>query len=297
MALWGGVLAPLTPRFSVRQLARELDLPVVVVLPPVGRLAGYGLAALDAVRGGGLAAAAAVIPDWPDPPSRVLIDERALLAELSGLPVETLGRGGSAAGWGVEGWLGAGDAAAAAMSEVAATPVARVALEPYRAWDGVAPGDPRDTPRPRIMATMLEIVAAEGPLTAARAYALYARAAGGRKLTSVARAPLSSAVHWLAREGKVTLRRKDDVPWQGDEIIRLPDTPEVRLRELGPRTLEEVPLDEIAALVRGLGGPPPAGADRTPVKRAVLTRYGLVRLTTRADAYLDRALDLAAGAT
>ena len=38
---------------------------------------------------------------------------------------------------------------------------------------------------------MLEIVAAEGPIVATRAYALYNRASGGKKLTTTARAPLS----------------------------------------------------------------------------------------------------------
>ena len=65
-----------------------------------------------------------------------------------------------------------------------------------------------------------------------------------------------------------------------DDVARLPDQPAVRVRELGDRTLEEVPLDEIAELMRRLGGPD---------KRAVLDTYGLVRLTQRADEYLARA--------
>ncbi len=295
VTLWGGVLAPLTSRFSVRDLARELGLPVLLVLPPLGRLAGYGLAALDALRSGGLVPAGAVIPAWPEPPSRVLRDERELLAELSGLPVEVLPAAGSAAGWALDAWLEtAGAAGSGAPSAAAARPAAHIALEPYRAWEGTARGDPRDTPRPRIMATLTEIVSVEGPLTASRAYALYARAAGGRKLTSVARAPLSSAVYWLAQEGRIALRRKEDVPWQGEELLAPLDAPAVRPRELGPRTLEEVPLDEIAELALRLVGAPSPGADRTPAKRAILGRYGLIRLTSRADAYLERALDLAA---
>jgi hypothetical protein len=60
------------------------------------------------------------------------------------------------------------------------------------------------------------------------------------------------------------------------------------VRELGPRTLDEVPLDEVAELMDRLAT---AGAD--DLKRAVLDTYGLVRLTTKADEYLERALDLA----
>jgi hypothetical protein len=142
------------------------------------------------------------------------------------------------------------------------------------------------------MQTMLEIVGAEGPMTASRAYALYNRASGGRKLTSVARAPLSSSVYWLAQERKVVLTRKDSIPWQDDDLVRMPDSPAVRVRELGPRDLIEVPLDEVSALIRRLrsaGG----ARDAAAAKRAVLNLYGLKRLTTRADEYLGLALGLA----
>jgi hypothetical protein len=143
------------------------------------------------------------------------------------------------------------------------------------------------------MAAMQSIVAAEGPMTATRAYSLYNRASGGRKLTSVARAPLSSAIYWLAREDKIALTREADVPWQGDDVVRMPDHPEVRVRELGPRDLIEVPLDEIAELMRRLRAAQGV-ADTTGLKRAVLNAYGLVRLTARADEYLGLAYDLSA---
>jgi hypothetical protein len=182
---------------------------------------------------------------------------------------------------------------------VAAAPGAgaQVRLEAYTAWESRPVGDPRATPRASIMEAMLEIVAAEGPMTASRAYSLYNRASGGRKLTSVARAPLSSSVYWLAQEHKVVLVRKDDIPWQDDDVVRMPDSPPVRVRELGPRTLEEVPLDEVAELVRRLRAAGAAGSDDAETKRAVLNAYGLVRLTSRADEYLGLALGLAGEGT
>jgi hypothetical protein len=72
----------------------------------------------------------------------------------------------------------------------------------------------------------------------------------------------------------------------------MPDHPEVRVRELGPRGLEEVPLDEIAELMRRLRAAHGV-ADANGLKRAVLGAYGLVRLTARADEYLGLAYDLA----
>ena len=291
-ALSGGILAPLTPRYTVRDLARDVGAPVVVAVPARPGAAALGRLAAEAVRAAGLHMAGTVLTGWPESPPRVLLDERKVLGELLGRPAEVLpdGEGAEAARqWPIESWLEPPAAGEAPPPDEGG----EIVLEPYGEWEPRETGDPRATPRPQIMAALEEIVAAEGPIRATRAYALYNRASGGRKLTSVARAPLSSAVYWLAREGKVVLTPESEIPWQGDDLLRLPDTPAVRVRELGPRTLEEVPLDEIAELIgrlrsqRGLSDP-------DGLKRAVLSSYGLVRLTARADEYLTLAIDLAA---
>jgi hypothetical protein len=208
--------------------------------------------------------------------------------------VVTLGGSSEPArGWPVAEWL---DAEAPPLQPeeqpVAAPAAAPIALDPYDSWAPHQVGDPRSTPRPQIMQAMLQIIDAEGPMTASRAYAIYNRAAGGRKLTSVAKAPLSSAVYWLAREERITLTREADIPWQGDDMVRMPDQPAVRVRELGPRSLDEVPLDEIAELVKLIRAAR-GNADATDLKRAILSAYGLERLTGRADEYLGLAIDLA----
>ncbi|MEA2458331.1 MAG: hypothetical protein QOC95_1303 [Thermoleophilaceae bacterium] len=299
VATSGGLLAPLAERYSNRDLAGELGLPVVVAAAAAPGMLSHSLLAIDSATGAGLAVPAVVIAGWPDEPPRALLDERGLLDQRAGVPVLTLPAAATRAagsladavrGWPVGDWARA--AAAATTSTAEDAHPRRVTLEPYAAWDAHEVGDPRSTPRTAIMATMLEIVGAEGPMTASRAYSLYNRASGGRKLTTVARAPLSSSVYWLAQERKVVLVRKEEIPWQDDDVVRMPDSPAVRVRELGPRGLEEVPLDEIAELVRRLRGARGI-ADATGLKRAVLGAYGLVRLTTRADEYLGLALDLA----
>ena len=280
VATSGGLIAPITERYSNRDLARELGLPVVLAAPAGEGMAAHALLTLESALGSGLAVPAIVIAGWPETPGRVLLEERELLERSASVPVLTA----AAAGLPVEEWLAV---------TVDAAP-AQVTLEPYAAWESRPVGDPRATPRASIMEAMLEIVGTEGPMTASRAYSLYNRASGGRKLTSVARAPLSSSIYWLAQERRVVLVRKDDIPWQDDDVVRMPDSPAVRVRELGPRALEEVPLDEIAELIRRLRS---AGSAREPAeaKRAVLSAYGLVRLTSRADDYLGLALGLADG--
>ena len=290
----GGLMASLTERYTNRDFARELGLPLVVAARATGGVTGQVRLVGEAARTAGLAVAAVVLTGWPDPPNRVQLDERELLSKIARAPVVTLGgTSESAGGWPVAEWLEAEAPPLQPDEQPAAAPAAApIALDPYDAWPPRQVGDPRNTPRPQIMQAMLEIIDAEGPMTASRAYALYNRAAGGRKLTSVAKAPLSSAIYWLAREEKITLTREADIPWQGDDMVRMPDQPAVRVRELGPRSLDEVPLDEIAELVKLIRAAR-GNADATELKRAILSAYGLVRLTGRADEYLGLAIDLA----
>jgi hypothetical protein len=156
-------------------------------------------------------------------------------------------------------------------------------LEPYTAWTAHAVPDPRSAGREAIGPVLLEIVSAEGPILADRAYRLYVKASGGKALTTIARAPLSGAAFRLRQAGAIE--------FEGDgEILRPAGSPEVRVRELGPRQLDDVPLREVAELMRRLRA---AGATELP--RAVLDTYGLVRMTTKAEEYLRRAEELAAG--
>jgi dethiobiotin synthetase len=300
VATGGGLLAPVAARYTNRDFARELELPVLVAAAAGPDMLNQSLLTIEAATGAGLAVAAVVLTDWPEAPGRVLLDERALLEQQAGVAVVALtadavrsaeALAGATRTWPVAEWARASAGPARAAVDEDAAP-ARVTLEPYRAWEEQPAGDPRTTPRARIMDTLLQIVGAEGPMTATRAYALYNRAAGGRKLTTVARAPLSSSVYWLAQERKVVIVRQEEIPWQADDVVRMPDSPAVRVRELGPRSLEEVPLDEIAELVKRLRAARGV-SDAMGLKRAVLNAYGLVRLTARADEYLGLALDLA----
>jgi len=152
-----------------------------------------------------------------------------------------------------------------------------VDLEPYTAWAPHPVPDPRTAGREAIGPVLLEIVAAEGPILAERAYRLYVKASGGKALTSIARAPLSGSTFRLRQAGAIDFE-------EGSEVLRPTGTPEVRVRELGPRALDEVPLREVAELMRRLRA---AGATELP--RAVLDAYGLVRMTAKAEDFLAQA--------
>jgi|GEM_PF-2427147 len=152
-----------------------------------------------------------------------------------------------------------------------------VDLEPYTAWAAHPVPDPRSAGREAIGPVLLEIIDAEGPILAERAYRLYIKASGGKALTSIARAPLSGATFRLRAASAIEME-------EGSEVLRPAGTAEVRVRELGTRALDEVPLREVAELMRRLRA---AGATELP--RAVLDAYGLVRMTAKAEDFLAQA--------
>src|SRR4051794_3972680 len=79
VATSGGLLAPLAERYSNRDLAVELGLPVVVAVAAGPDMLAPVLLTIEAAAGAGLPVAAVVLTGWPDPPTRVLIEERKLL--------------------------------------------------------------------------------------------------------------------------------------------------------------------------------------------------------------------------
>ena len=187
---------------------------------------------------------------------------------------------------------------------------------PYAVWQGGGLPDPRTAPVAQIVSHLLEIVTAEGPVTADRAYRLYIRASGSSKVTQRAKAPMEQAL------GRLTLRRQVDVDeldnaGEPQQVLRLASTAAVVVRELGERSLYDVPLNEIAELMsrkrRELMGRAGAGdqpahavadvirqaalrrASPERIKRAVLDTYGLIRMTQAAEQYLSAALALLEG--
>jgi hypothetical protein len=276
-----GLLAPRREGDGlVREAARSRGATVVVVAPGGPDLASHALLTVEGARAVGLPVAAVVVAGPGGADQRALLREHAGAAAVVELP-DPLAPSSTVAGWPLGEW-------AAAEPAPSATASGEVALAPYAAWEPHSVPDPRNAGRGVIDPVLAEIVAAEGPVLSSRAYALYNRAAGGRKLTTIARAPLSSAAYRLRMAGRIEIERPEDASGQGEEVLRPADSPPVRVRELGPRTLDEVPLAEVAELMDRL-----CTAGAIDLKRAVLDTYGLVRLTTKADEYLERALELA----
>jgi len=263
----------------VRDEAVRRGAAVVVVVPGGPDLLAHGLLTAQAARAASLAVPAVVVAGPGGAGQREALREHAG-AQVLELP-DPSAPSGKVADWPLAAWAAAEPEAGGGGGEEGGIP----ALAAYGGWESRPVPDPRTAGRDRVDPVLLEVVAAEGPVLASRAFGLVNRAAGGMKLTSAARAPLSSSAYRLRHQGRLDLEEADAHD-QGEEVLRLAGSAPVRVRELGPRALDEVPLAEVAELMRRLrdmGCPDPG------LPRAVLDTYGLVRMTAKAESYLDRA--------
>jgi dethiobiotin synthetase len=88
----GGFLVPLSTDYLVRDLARDLALPVVVVASPGLGTINHTLLTILAVRAAGLDLAAVVLTPWPSAPPAMEQSNLDTIARLGSVEVETLQR-------------------------------------------------------------------------------------------------------------------------------------------------------------------------------------------------------------
>jgi len=98
----GGLLVPLTRDYTVRDLARELGLPLVVAARPALGTINHTRLTLEAAAG--LDVRAVVLTPWPAEPSIVERSNRETLR--ADVPVFTLAQDGDAAALPLDDWLG-----------------------------------------------------------------------------------------------------------------------------------------------------------------------------------------------
>ena len=163
---------------------------------------------------------------------------------------------------------------------------------PYQAWDESGLPHPSSTHPFGAVPGLRKIIETEGPVTTDRAYKVYIRGSGSTRVTKLARGKLDLALRRLLDQKQVQIDELGD-PEDDDaqRVLRVPGSAAVVVREIGNRDLYEVPLNEVAELMRGR-------LDRHPrtthdaLMRYVLDTYGWKRLTDKAHTYLESAIRL-----
>ncbi len=83
----GGLLVPLTPGYLVRDLAVELNLPVVIAARPGLGTINHTLLTIEAARAVGLDVAAVVITPWPEDPDAMVRSNRDTIERFGSVSV------------------------------------------------------------------------------------------------------------------------------------------------------------------------------------------------------------------
>jgi dethiobiotin synthetase len=86
----GGLLVPITLGYSVRDLAVDLALPLVIAARPGLGTISHTLLTIEAARAVGLEVRCVVLTPWPDEPSAMEGSNRATIEQLGGVPVHGL---------------------------------------------------------------------------------------------------------------------------------------------------------------------------------------------------------------
>jgi dethiobiotin synthetase len=82
---------PLGPGFDVRDLAREVGLPLLVAARPGLGTINHTLLTLEAARAAGLGVAGVVLTPWPPQPDTIASSNRETIERLGEVEVGTLG--------------------------------------------------------------------------------------------------------------------------------------------------------------------------------------------------------------
>jgi dethiobiotin synthetase len=132
----GGLLVPLTPTYSVRELACDLGLALVVAARPGLGTINHTLLTLEAARAAGLQVAGVVLTPWPARPSVLEQSNRDTIArvgevEVAGLPPIEAGEparlAAAGAGLPAERWAGLDATPAGSSAQLASARSSEVA--------------------------------------------------------------------------------------------------------------------------------------------------------------------------
>ncbi len=165
---------------------------------------------------------------------------------------------------------------------------------PWVGWTPRAAPSLTELPPSAVGELICDVVAVEGPVYAGRVYRQLVAASGARKQGRLIRAALDSGVRSAIRRGQLVGSVPDAGGASDRRILRLPAQPEVILREMGERPLEELPPGELGVLGQKVIARQP-NLSRDELKRAILPLVGLVHLSRSTDELLERALPPALG--
>ena len=173
--------------------------------------------------------------------------------------------------------------------ESAETPFMRKHMMEYVAFDSPC-ADPRTVSLGEIADALCDIIEVEGPVLVRRAYGIYLRGSGVKRLGAELKRTLNKALTSAIRQGRVISEKDSNVGGLIYSTVRLSGTPAIKLRRRGPRVLEEIPPGELCEAAVLLSSNMNFEYGSNEHLRSLLDCFELKRLTAQTSAVLQRAL-------
>lgn len=125
-------------------------------------------------------------------------------------------------------------------------------LGDYIAYSGTAGPDPRTVTVGEIADGLRQIIDVEGPMIAKRAYDIYLRGCGIRRLGGELRSTMNRALASAIRQGRIISETEPGRTGLNLSTVRTKGAPAIRPRRRGPRSFDEIPPRELRAVAQHL---------------------------------------------
>lgn len=151
----------------------------------------------------------------------------------------------------------------------------------YMEYSGPPSNDPRGVGTSVVSEGIVRIVEVEGPVIAKRAYDIYLRGCGIRRMGHELKSTMNKALAHALRQGR--LASENEVTERGllFSVVRVNGSPPIKLRTRGPRSFEEIPPSELQVVARYLAERDRFSSGSDEHLRAILECFDLKRLTTQ----------------
>jgi len=161
----------------------------------------------------------------------------------------------------------------------------------YVAYDGPSGEDPRTVSAGTVAEGLCRIIEVEGPMLAKRAYDIYLRGCGIKRMGHELRSIMNKALANAIRQGRVI--SEDEMGKRGllYSVVRVKGSPPIKMRSRGPRIFEEIPPSELQTVAMYLAEQRNLKSGSDEHLRAVLECFDLKRLTAQTSATLLAILD------
>ncbi len=161
----------------------------------------------------------------------------------------------------------------------------------YSEYSGSPGSDPRNANKVVVSEGIVRIVEVEGPVIAKRAYDIYLRGCGIRRMGRELRSILNKALTHAIRQGRLVSQNEAIESGLLFSVVRVNGSPPIKLRRRGSRSFEEIPPSELKVVAVYLAQQHGFSSGSDEHLRAVLEYFDLKRLTTQVGTMLLEILE------